>query len=157
MEKPVDSRSDGSTGIRKRIVEHYKQVHERDKQQVMALELKQLNRWLTIALAFLSTFYFLDVVSTLIAMNSFPGFVERNKVVAALFDRGFVGFLWAMALKYYPLMPVAVIIYLRPFGARSEIPVRVLKLGVLAGLVAGNFLYAFIVAYNASLLIGWIM
>lgn len=144
--------SDKSLSIFRRMKEHYRVLHERDKQFVRTIDIDQLNRWLIISLATLSIFFFLDVISTLIAMSMHPGFVERNVIAAALFGRGYEGFIVAMALKYYPLLPVAAIVCLKPRGTRFEVAIKTVKLGALTGLVAGNFVAAFIVVHNLSLL-----
>ena len=110
---------------------------------------------ITILLLSISVFFFLDIASTLFAMATRPGFVERNRFVAPLFDQGYGGFLWALGLKYAPLVPVVVAIALKPQGTRFDIPVKVAKLGVLTGLIAVNLIYAFIVFHNAAILLRW--
>lgn len=150
---PVDS-NEGNTGIRKRIREHYRRIYKRDKELVRSIDIRQLNRWLMFSLSLLSVLFLLDVISTLVAINGMPGFIELNVIVAPLFDRGFEGFLLALALKYYLLLPVAVVISLKPYGTKFDVVVRVAKLGVLTGLIAGNLLYTFIVMHNAALLLG---
>ena len=147
-------RGERKRGMTRRIREHYRRISERDKQFIRSLDVWKLNRWLTILLLSISVFFFLDITSTLFAMATMPGFVERNIVVAPLFDQGYAGFLRALVLKYAPLVPVVVAIVLKPRGTRFEITIKVAKLGVLTGLLAVNLIYAFIIFHNTSILLG---
>jgi len=142
------------SGLRKRIGEHYRQAYERDKQLVTSVDIHQLNRWILTSVSILGVFFFLDVTTTLFAFSTMSGFVEMNIIVSRLFEKGYTGFLWALALKYYPLLPVALVIYLNPHGTRFDLQIRVAKVGVLTGLTAANFIYVFIVSHNLALLLG---
>ena len=149
----MESASHEGSGLRKKIGEQYKQMYKRDEELVKSVDIGQLNRWLLTTVSFLAIFFFLDVTTTLFALSSMSGFVERNVIVARLFDKGYEGFLWALALKYYPLLPVALVIHLKPQGTRFEVAIRVAKVGVLTGLTAANFIYAFIVLHNLTVLL----
>ena len=143
--------------LRGKLKKHYEILQQRDRAMIQTVEIHQLNKWLTVSLALLGIFYFFDVASTMLALASMSGFVEQNALVASLFGRGYEGFIWAMALKYFPLLPAAAVTYLKPQGSKSEFILKVAKLGVLAGLIAANFMYAFIVVHNASLIMGELM
>lgn len=149
----METLSQEGSGLRKKIGEHYRQMYKRDEELVKSVGIGQLNRWLLTSVSFLAIFFFLDVTTTLFALSTMSGFVERNIIVSRLFDRGYVGFLWALALKYYPLLPVALVIHLKPTGTRFEVAIRVAKIGVLTGLTAANLIYIFIVLNNLTVLL----
>ncbi len=136
-----------------RIRERYRYVKKRDSELIHSVDMKKIDRLLRISLYFLLSFFVLDVITTLTAKAMFPSFVEKNVIVAPLLGVGFAGFLFALAIKYLPILPIALILHLRHDKTQHPTAIRVIKLGGLAGILAGNFLYTMILANNLAHLV----
>ncbi|MBI2185034.1 MAG: hypothetical protein HYU39_08770 [Thaumarchaeota archaeon] len=138
----------GNLGTAEKFRKYYEQMNRDERELILSIDVKRLNIWIMLSASLIVSLFFLDIVTTLVAMSTRPGFVERNMIAATLFERGFQGFLAALALKYYPLLPVAVVTCLKPQGNRFDLGIRMVKVGVLVGLIAGNVLYVFITINN---------
>ncbi|MBI4258324.1 MAG: hypothetical protein HY619_05150 [Thaumarchaeota archaeon] len=141
-------------GVVGKIRRVYEQLVESDEKFVQSVDINRVNKWILISASVMVLLFLVDVITTLSAMSWRSGFFERNRLAAALFGRGFQGFLAALAVKYYPLLPVAVIAYLKPSGGRLDLAIRTAKIGVLMGLMGGIILYVFVAANNLLHLVG---
>jgi Domain of unknown function (DUF5658) len=90
---------------------------------------------------------FLDVASTLIAMQ-FPSFVELNPIAAALFSHQFTGFIFALVLKYSPAVVVTYIAFMKDVGNKHPLGVRMAKISAIMVLIIGNAFYVYVVGSN---------
>jgi len=90
--------------------ERMRQLNERDKKWLSALDLRLLDRALRSLFALFIALSVLDVVSTLIAMTVFQdSFYELNRLAAVLFGGGILGFVFStIVLK---AVPAILIIY----------------------------------------------
>lgn len=136
------------------VSEHFREVRERDTKWILQFSVGRLNSFLFPLLVGLISLQFADVVLTLVALSVGPPLVELNPIASALFQREFGGFLFALGLKYVPVLLIA---YFALMGDRPARPVRIraMKLGALVGLVASVILSALIVANNALNLLAY--
>ena len=134
-------------GLRSRWRTRYEYVRERDRRWILNLPLERLDGYLHPLLAPYIVLNFLDVATTLVAMES-PAFRELNPLASSLFGFGFVGFILALLLKYSPTFALIYISFSKDKGNKHPVAIRVSKLSALAVLVAGNILYVYIVGSN---------
>ncbi len=134
-------------GFGSRARERYEYVNERDRRWILSLSIERLERYLVPPLVSFLLLNFLDVATTLIAMQS-PSFRELNPVAAALFAFGTEGFVAALLLKYSPAFVLIYITLMKDSRGAHPVLIRGAKLAAIAVLVAGNVFYVFVVGSN---------
>lgn len=137
--------------FRRRAAERYHKVKKRDEEWILRINLPWVQTMLWLLFAILVVLEFVDVVSTLAALNFPTIFSELNPIAAGLFQLKFLGFLLALTLKYAPLIPIGYGVFLREPQARSA-QVRAVKIGTLVVLVTANIIYIAIATNNLSYL-----
>lgn len=75
-------------------------------------------------------------------------FQERNLIAAKLFAMSFQGFVVALAMKFAPLLPLFYAVFENDSANRYPYQVRLVKVGALAALIAGDVFYVLVVLLN---------
>jgi hypothetical protein len=96
----------------------------------------------------------LDVLTTLVAINAGPAFVELNPIASGLFHLSYLGFIGALALKYFPLIPLAYVTFMKESATRP-VAFRVVKIAGFVALSAGVVFYVFVVGSNLWTLVNY--
>jgi hypothetical protein len=126
---------------------------ERERRFVSSLDMEFIQRALWPLLAAFILLNFWDVMTTLFAAVMSAGFVELNPLGAALFRRGFEGFMAAYLLKFVPVVPLFYLTALRP-GGKDDFQYRLLKYMAFIVLVCADvILGAIVVGNNLPLLL----
>lgn len=120
----------------------------RETRFLMSLNLHKMNRWLLALLSVFIALNFLDVFTTLIAIQAGPTFVEHNPIAAGLFRLNFPGFVAALALKYVPVLPLTYATLL-PTKDDGKLGLRIVKMGTLVALGAADLFYVAVVGSNS--------
>ena len=139
----------GTKGRRERWAAGYREVKERDERWLGRLDLKKVNRILVILLAAFLALNFVDVVSTLTAISKGGSFTELNPIASGLFQLGFYGFVLALVLKYFPVLPLAYGVFVQEPGSVS-VQVRTVKLATLGVLGASDIFYLAVAINNLA-------
>ncbi len=130
------------------ISSRYKQDSERDRKWIIQLDLLKLNNVLwPLYIAFICL-NFLDIYTTILAMNSNPDFYERNILAARLFGMKFQGFILALTLKFAISLPLFYAVFAEDYRNKYPYQIRLVKVGALAALVAGDVFYTAVVVFN---------
>ena len=90
---------------------------------------------------------FLDVYSTLLALNT-GLFGELNPIASALFSLHFGGFLIAVTFKYLPAIPLFYLVFARDKYDRHPFQIRLVRFSAVVALIAADGLLGYIVAWN---------
>lgn len=143
------------SGWRRALSDHFREVRERDTRWILQFNVGRLNRWLFPLLVALISLEFADVMLTLAALSVGPPLVELNPIASALFQRQFWGFVFALGLKYIPVLLIAYCVLIGDWPTRP-VRIRVLKLGVLVALIASVILSATIVTNDAFNLFAYV-
>ena len=130
-----------------RLTDGFRKANERDRQFIMSLDLKFLDKVLAPLYAGFLCLDFLDVYSTLLAMKSAFDFRELNPIASALFSLKFEGFLIAIAFKYLPAIPLFYLVFVRDNGLHP-FQIRLVRFVGLVALVAADGMLGYIVAWN---------
>lgn len=126
----------------------FKEAEARDRKFISELNVQLLNNFLwPLYIAFICL-NFLDVYSTLLAMNTGAQFRELNPIAAVLFGLQFHGFLTATAFKYLPAIPLFYIVFAKDSPNRHALEIRVVKFAALVALVAADLLLVYVVGIN---------
>ncbi len=133
--------------LRTRMRERYEYVRERDRRWILRYPIERLNKYVFVLLTPYLILNFLDVATTLYAMQ-FPQFRELNPLAAALFGDQFLGFVVALAFKYSPAFVLTYIAFANDKSSAHPVGIRVAKLSALVVLVAGNAFYVYVVGSN---------
>ncbi len=128
--------------------ENYRQARQRETRFLMSFNMPRVNSYLVILLLIFVTLNGLDVLTTLVAINAGPSFVELNPIASELFHLNYIGFVGALALKYMPLIPLGYVTFLRESTGRP-VAFRVVKVAALLALSAGVVFYTLVVGSNA--------
>ena len=138
--------------------ERMRQLNERDKKWLSALDLRMLDRALRGLYALFILLSLLDVTSTLVAMTVFQdSFYELNPLAAVLFGGGLLGFVFStIVLKAIPAILIIYPLLLKennhPLAKPHEM--RQVKLAAIIALIVANLFYGYIVLlHNIPLLI----
>lgn len=125
----------------------YEAVQERDRMWIMSIDVQQLDRRLVQLLAPYLVLNFIDVISTLVGIQSTTAFRELNPLASALFGLQFGGFAVALVLKY---APAALLTYLTFMKSSDKHPLatKVAKFSGLIVLAAANIFYVYVVGSN---------
>lgn len=140
--------------FRARMKARYHVARTRETNFLMSFNIPKLNNRLTILLVVFVALNGLDVMTTLVAINAGPAFMELNPIASGLFRLSFLGFVAALALKYAPLLPLAYATFLSDPGKRP-IAFRVVKVSVLVALVAADIFYFAVVGSNVRTLVAY--
>ena len=126
----------------------------RETRFLMSFNLGLVNRRLVVLLSVFIALNFLDALTTLVALQAGPIFVEHNPIAAGLFRMDFGGFLVALGLKYLPVVPLAYATFVSR-GEHSGLGIRIVKVSALVALVAADLFYLFVVGSNSLNLISY--
>jgi hypothetical protein len=133
---------------RARMKERYAAARLRETGFLMSFDIVRLNGRLVFLLSLLIGLNFLDALTTLVAINLGPSFVELNPIASGLFRLDFIGFMAALALKYIPIIPL-VYATLLPADSERVLALRIVKVSALIALVAADLFYIGVVGSNS--------
>ena len=128
------------------------EARARETRFLLSFNLPRLNNRLAVLLVVFVALNGLDVLTTLVALNAGPAFMELNPIASGLFRLSFVGFVTALALKYIPTIPLAYATYVKDSG-RRPIAFRIVKVSALIALAAADIFYVFVVGSNVRTLL----
>ena len=135
-------------GTRQRMRERYAAARIRETKFLMSFNIPIMNNRLLVLLSVFVALNFFDALTTLVAINAGPTFVELNPIASGLFHLDFSGFVIALALKYFPVVPLVYAVFLPIEGIRP-IPLRVVKVSAFVALVAADIFYLAVVGSNS--------
>jgi len=133
--------------VRPRMREGYRKARLRETRFLMSFDVSKLNGRLVKLLAVFIGLNCLDVLTTLVALNAGPSFVEHNPLAASLFNMHFAGFVAALALKYMPLIPLAYATHVKENPSRP-LAIRIVKVSAFVALAAADIFYVGVVGSN---------
>jgi len=133
---------------RSRMRERYAAARLRETNFLMSFDLVKVNNRLLILLSVFIALNFFDALTTLVAINLGPSFVELNPIASGLFRHSFLGFMGALALKYIPIIPLVYVTFL-PAESHRPLALRVVKISGFIALVAAIVFYIFVVGSNS--------
>ncbi len=125
----------------------YRIASERDKNWIASLNISKLNNILWPLYVAFICLNFLDIYTTSIALSTPNIFVEKNILAARLFASSFLGFLFALAVKFAPAIPLFYAVFVGD-SEKHRYQVRIVKVSALAALIAGVAFYGFVVLVN---------
>lgn len=131
-----------------RLTDGLRRANERDRQFIMSLNLTFLNKVLLPLYITFLCLDFMDVYSTLLAINSSFDFHELNPIASTLFSLRFGGFLIAIAFKYLPAIPLFYLVFAKDPTDRHAFQIRLVRFVALVVLVAADGLLGYIVVWN---------
>jgi hypothetical protein len=137
-----------AVNARSKMKERLAQARIRETKFLMSFDLSKVNRRLLILLSVFIALNFLDAVTTLLAINAGPTFVELNPIANGLFRLDFFGFLAALLLKYSPIIPLAYATFL-PHKDNKSLALRIVKVSAFIALVAADLFYVAVVSSNS--------
>jgi Domain of unknown function (DUF5658) len=144
------------SGARTRMRERLAAARLRETKFLMSFNLASVNNRLLILLSIFVALNFFDAVTTLLAINAGPTFVELNPIASGLFHLDFAGFLVALTLKYMPMIPLAYATFL-PGDSSKGITLRVVKVSALVALAAADIFYVAVVGSNSANLLSYFL
>jgi hypothetical protein len=130
------------------VLGRFKDDEKRDRQFINQLNIRVLNSLLWPLYVGFICLNFLDVYSTLLAMNSTHSFRELNPIAAVLFGLQFHGFLLATIFKYLPAIPLFYTVFAGDSSEKYVLEIRLIKFAGLAALVASDILLVYVVGIN---------
>ena len=133
---------------RSRMKERYAEARLRETKFLMSFDLLRVDSRLLVLLSLFIALNFFDAVTTLVAINLGPSFVELNPIASGLFRLDFLGFVAALGLKYVPLVPLVYVTFL-PHGEKHALAIRVVKVSAFVALVAADVFYVAVVGSNS--------
>ena len=128
--------------------EQYRLASERDKRWISNLNLARLNNILWPLFVAFICLNFLDIYTTSIALGTSNLFKEENVLAARLFAMKFQGFMLALILKFAPALPLFYAVFMDEPKSGHAFQIRLIKVGALAALVAGDIFYVMVVLLN---------
>jgi hypothetical protein len=126
----------------------FREAEKRDRQFIGQLNVHTLNNLLWPLYVAFICLNFLDVYSTLLAMNRAESFRELNPIAAVLFGLQFPGFLTATIFKYLPAVPLFYAVFSSDSSGKHALEIRVVKFTGLVALIASDILLAYVVGIN---------
>ena len=126
----------------------FSEARERDRDFILAINLKTINSILWPLFVGFLCLEFLDVYSTLIALSQGQFFMELNPIAGTLFSLKFIGFLLALVLKYLPAIPLFYLVFVGDKLEFHPYEIRLVKFVALVSLLAADSLMLYIVALN---------
>jgi len=133
---------------RARMRERYAQARIRETRFLMTFDIAKVNNRLLILLSVFIFLNFFDAITTLLAINAGPTFVELNPIASNLFHHDFIGFVAALGLKYIPIIPLVYATFLRS-NEKHVVAIRVVKVSAFIALVAADLFYLGVVGSNS--------
>jgi len=133
---------------RNRMKERYAEARLRETRFLMSFDLSRVDGRLLVLLSVFIALNFFDALTTLIAINLGPSFVELNPIASGLFRLDFIGFIAALGLKYSPIVPLAYVTFLRP-NEKHPLATRVVKVSAFVALVAADVFLLGVVGSNS--------
>ena len=133
---------------RSKMKERYAEARLRETKFLMSFDLPRVDNRLLVLLSVFITLNFFDALTTLVAINLGPSFVELNPIASGLFRLDFFGFLAALGLKYIPMVPLAYVTFLRP-SQKHPLALRVVKVSAFVALVAADVFLLTVVGSNS--------
>jgi hypothetical protein len=130
------------------VREQYRLANERDKRWLSSLNLKRLDNILWPLFVAFVCLNFLDIYTTSIALGTSTLFREENVLAAKLFSMKFQGFMLALIIKFAPALPLSYAVFMGETKSGHSYQVRLIKVGALAALVAGDLFYVLVVLFN---------
>lgn len=131
-----------------RFLVRFKEAETRDRKFISELNVGLLNNLLwPLYIAFICL-NFLDVYSTLLALNTGGLFRELNPIAAALFNLQFHGFLMATVFKYLPAIPLFYVVFAGDSSGKRILEIRLVKFAGVVALTASDILLAYVVGLN---------
>ncbi len=124
-----------------------RRAQERDRQFIMSLNMDFMNKLLLPLFVAYLCLDFLDVYSTLLALNT-GLFGELNPIASTLFALHFNGFLVAMLFKYLPAIPLFYLVFARDKQNRHPFEIRLVRFCAVVTLIAADGLLGYVVAWN---------
>ena len=121
---------------------------ERERRFMERLNLDLIQKLLWPLLGAFILLGFSDIITTLLALASSPGFVELNPLATKLFELRFNGFLLAYALKVLPAVPLLYMVAVRTGYAADDFQVRLLKFTAMVVLMGADIYLGTIVLGN---------
>ena len=134
--------------MRDRMRERYAAARIRETKFLMSFDIAKVNSRLVVLLLAFIALNFLDALTTLVAINLGPSFVELNPIASGLFKLNFLGFIGALALKYCPIIPLVYVTFL-PSDTKRVLALRIVKVSAFIALVAAIVFYAAVVGSNS--------
>jgi len=133
---------------RSKMKERYAEARLRETKFLMSFDLLRVDNRLLVLLALFITLNFFDALTTLVAINLGPSFVELNPIASGLFRLDFLGFVAALGLKYIPMVPLAYVTFLSP-SEKHPLALRVVKVSAFVALVAADVFLLTVVGSNS--------
>jgi len=133
---------------RSKMKERYAEARLRETKFLMSFDLLRVDNRLLVLLALFITLNFFDALTTLVAINLGPSFVELNPIASGLFRLDFLGFVAALGLKYIPMVPLAYVTFLSP-SQKHPLALRVVKVSAFVALVAADVFLLTVVGSNS--------
>ena len=133
------------------LQERRRLIRERETKFLFSFNIDRLNHRLVLLLLLFITLNCLDALTTLVAIATGPPFVELNPIAAGLFGKSFVGFLAALSLKYFPMIPLLYATFLKESSVRP-LAFRIVKVSSFIALAAADVFYLFVVISNVKTL-----
>jgi hypothetical protein len=124
-----------------------RRAQERDREFIMSLNMEVMNKLLLPLFVAYLCLDFLDVYSTLLALNT-GQFGELNPIASTLFSLHFGGFLVAMLFKYLPAIPLFYLVFARDKHNRHPFEIRLVRFCAVVTLIAADSLLSYVVAWN---------
>ncbi len=122
-----------------------KKNYNRERQLILSISFRKIQKALAITIISFSTLNFLDVATTLYTLRYVEGAFETNRFVSALLHGG-PGPTAAAVLLKVEIVLFLVLVYF--YGGQSSLVARILKIGTLAGLLAVIPIYVWGVGIN---------
>jgi len=139
---------------RSKMRERYAEARLRETKFLMSFDLLRVDNRLLVLLALFITLNFFDALTTLVAINLGPSFVELNPIASGLFRLDFFGFVAALGLKYIPMVPLAYVTFLQP-SHKHPLALRVVKVSAFVALVAADVFLLTVVCSNSFNLLNY--
>jgi len=139
---------------RNKMKERYAEARLRETKFLMSFDLLRVDNRLLVLLALFITLNFFDALTTLVAINLGPSFVELNPIASGLFRLDFFGFVAALGLKYIPMVPLAYVTFLQP-SHKHPLALRVVKVSAFVALVAADVFLLTVVGSNSFNLLNY--
>lgn len=133
---------------RRKWKERYAEARLRETKFLLSFDLSKVNKRLMVLLSVFIVLNFFDAVTTLVAINLGPNFVELNPIASGLFRMDFYGFVAALGLKYSPMVPLGYVTFLQP-SEKHQLALRVVKVSAFVALVAADVFLLAVVGSNS--------
>ncbi len=130
------------------LSERVGKAQNRDKEFISQLNLRFMDNLLWPLYVAFVCLNFLDIYSTLLAMNATSAFRELNPIAAVLFGLHFHGFLMATFFKYLPAIPLFYVTFANDRLDIHAFELRMVKFAGICALFAADILLVYVVGVN---------